>query len=199
MTRDIAADERHIFQVVSSKRFVNMEGLGNELPFFIYAYPATQELDVQDAARRIINRLTTENGLTVLSIDLFALTCDLLRRRGVLEQVVAVEPDEDKADFREMLQDMLDPEQHVAQAIAEMAEAQSHDMVFLTGIGRVFPFMRSHNVLNTMPRQATRKPLLMFFPGDYRQTATQGSALVLFDKLTDDQYYRARNIMDQEA
>ena len=41
--------------------------------------------------------------------------------------------------------------------------------------------------------------MLMFFPGRYEQSDTLGSSLVLFGRLKDDQYYRAKNILEQEA
>jgi hypothetical protein len=41
--------------------------------------------------------------------------------------------------------------------------------------------------------------MVMYFPGEYKQSQSLGSALVLFGLLKDDQYYRAKNILDQEA
>ena len=73
------------------------------------------------------------------------------------------------------------------------------DIFFLTGIGEVFPYIRSHNVLNNLQSVVTGKPMLMFFPGRYEQSDTLGSSLVLFGRLKDDQYYRAKNILEQEA
>ncbi len=32
---------QHLFTVVSSERFLKMQGLGNEVPFFICPYPPT--------------------------------------------------------------------------------------------------------------------------------------------------------------
>ncbi len=31
--------EEHLFAVLSGQRFLRMEGLSNEVPFFIYPYP----------------------------------------------------------------------------------------------------------------------------------------------------------------
>ena len=69
---------------------------------------------------------------------------------------------------------------------------------FLTGIGEVFPYIRSHNVLNNLQSVVVGRPMLMFFPGRYEQSDTLGSSLVLFGRLKDDQYYRAKNILEQE-
>ncbi|MDR2895221.1 MAG: DUF1788 domain-containing protein [Propionibacteriaceae bacterium] len=198
--RNIPAEEAHLLKVLSSERFLKMEGLGNEVPFFIWAYPPDKELDAQKAMNRVVNQLTTKQGLSVLTIDLYDLAMQLLKDRGVLEQVIEIEPDESKPDFRELLQGMLDPEQHLAPAIGQRIKAHGdYDILVLVGIGKVFPFIRSHNVLNNIQTVAGAKPMLMLFPGEYRQSATLGSALVLFDQLTDDQYYRAKNIQDQEA
>ena len=198
--RNIAQEQEHLLKVLSSQRFLKMEGLGNEVPFFIWAYPPDKELKAQRAIGRVCNQLTTKHGLSILTIDLYELAMQLLTERGVLDQVIEIEPDETKSDFRELLQGMLDPEQHIAPAIKQrITDHGDYDILILTGIGKVFPFIRSHNILNNIQTIAGNKPMLLLFPGEYRQSATLGSALVLFGQLTDDQYYRAKNILEQEA
>lgn len=201
-SRDMGAEERHVLAVLSSKRFLRMEGLGNEIPFFIWAYPPQQEIEVQEATGRILSALRSEHGLNVLAVDLFDLSVTLLeeRGRGLLDRLEDLEPTRSRADFCRDLQRMLDPEQHIVPAIKQQIDAEADlDVLVLTGIGRVFPFVRSHNILNNLQRVVTRMPVLTLFPGEYRQSATTGSSLVLFDRLTDDQYYRAKNIMEQES
>lgn len=194
----MAKQEEHVFAVLSSQRFLRMEGLGNEVPFFIYPYPPEQALAVAAAKKRIKNRLANQ-GVTVFEINLYDLSIELLKARGVWERVLASEADQDKSDFREMLQGMLDPQLHLAPAIRERLAHAEFDIFFLTGIGEVFPYIRSHNVLNNLQSVVQGKPMLMFFPGSYEQSNTLGSSLVLFDRLKDDQYYRAKNILEQEA
>ncbi|NLA36981.1 MAG: DUF1788 domain-containing protein, partial [Actinobacteria bacterium] len=117
----------------------------------------------------------------------------------VWERVLVAEPTMEKPDFLRMLQNMLDPQIHLAPAIKERIADEAFDIVFLTGIGEVFPFVRSHTVLNNLQTVVSDKPMLMFFPGRYEVSATQGSALVLFGQLKDDSFYRAKRILDQEA
>ena len=124
---------------------------------------------------------------------------ELLKERGVWNRVLAIEPTQEKADFGEMLQGMLDPQLHIAPAIRDRLVPTEFDIFFLTGIGEVFPYIRSHNVLNNLQSVVTGRPMLMFFPGRYEQSDTLGSSLVLFGRLKDDQYYRAKNILEQEA
>jgi hypothetical protein len=195
---DLAKQEEHLFAVLSGKRFLQMEGLGNEVPFFIYPYPPEDALAVAQIKKRVKNRLS-QKGINVREVNLYDLSVEILKARGVWERVLAAERDQDKDDFRELLQGMLDPQLHIAPAIRSKVDDGDFDIFFLTGIGEVFPYIRSHNVLNNLQSVVTGKPMLMFFPGRYEQSDTLGSTLVLFGRLKDDQYYRAKNILEQEA
>ena len=195
---ELSNQEEHLFQVLSGKRFLQMEGLSNEVPFFIYPYEPEDALAVAGSKKRIKNRLANK-GIEVREINLYDLAVELLKERNVWNRVLAIEPDQDKADFRELLQGMLDPQLHIAPAIRDRLAGETFDIVFLTGIGEVFPYIRSHNVLNNLQSVVKGKPMLMFFPGRYEQSDTLGSSLVLFGRLRDDQYYRAKNILEQEA
>jgi hypothetical protein len=196
--KTLPGQEEHLFAVLSGQRFLQMEGLSNEVPFFIYPYPPEDALAIAAAKKRIKNRLANA-GVTVFEINLYDLSVELLKERGVWDRVLASEPDQDKADFGEMLQGMLDPQLHIAPAIRDRLAPVDFDILFLTGIGEVFPYIRSHNVLNNLQSVVTDRPMLMFFPGRYEQSDTLGSSLVLFGRLNDDQYYRAKNILEQEA
>jgi hypothetical protein len=195
---DLAKQEEHLFAVLSGKRFLQMEGLGNEVPFFIYPYAPEDALAVAQVKKRIKNKLS-QKGIKVCEVNLYDLSVEILKERGVWERVLAAERDQDKDDFRELLQGMLDPQLHIAPAIRSKIDDGEFDIFFLTGIGEVFPYIRSHNVLNNLQSVVTGKPMLMFFPGRYEQSDTLGSTLVLFGRLKDDQYYRAKNILEQEA
>jgi hypothetical protein len=61
-----------------------------------------------------------------------------------------------------------------------------NSVVFITGVGKCFPFVRSHNVLNNLHQVLDSVPVVMFFPGQY-----SGQDLQLFGSIKDDNYYRA--------
>ena len=194
---ELTRQEEHLFAVLSGERFLKMEGLSNEVPFFIYPYEPEHALAVAQAKKRVKNRLAN-NGIEVREINIYDLSVEVLKERGDWDEVLEVEPELNKAEFTEMLQSMLNPQQHLAPAIRAKLADGGFDIVFLTGIGEVFPYIRSHNVLNNLQSVVVGKPMLMFFPGRYEQSDTLGSSLVLFGRLKDDQYYRAKNILEQE-
>jgi hypothetical protein len=195
---ELSKQEELLFKVLSGKRFLQMEGLSNEVPFFIYPYDPEDALEVAKSKKRIKNRLANK-GIVVREINLYDLSVEILKDRGVWDRLLALEPEQNKEDFRELVQGMLDPQLHIAPSIRAKLSEGNFDILFLTGIGEVFPYIRSHNVLNNLQSVVTGKPMLMFFPGRYEQSDSLGSSLVLFGRLKDDQYYRAKNILEQEA
>lgn len=188
----------HLFKVVTSERFLTKQGLGNEVPFFICPYPAEEGLSMVEDRIDLITRIT-HAGVAVLDISLFDLSLSILEERGILEQVLEVEPDTDKGELRELLQSVLDPQANLIPKIGEAIEATPHDVIFLSGVGEVYPYIRSHNVLNNLQSTAKDKPTVMFFPGSYTHALATGASLDLFGCLHDDKYYRAFNILNYEV
>lgn len=115
------------------------------------------------------------------------------------DRLLALEPDMDKAEFRETLQGMLDPHDHLAPAIRDRLEAEPSDIVFLAGIGEVFPFIRTHTVLENLQSVVTGRPMLAWFPGTFEFTRAGGHQLRALNLSASDSYYRAKDILEQEA
>lgn len=189
---------QHLFSVVSSERFLKKQGLGNEVPFFICPYTPERAVEMGRLQEQLIKRLA-ESGKQVLSINLYDLTLDLLEQEGDLEWLLENETSLTKEKLLEELQGILDVETVLIPAIAQTLQAEPYDVLLLTGIGEVFPYIRSHNVLNNLQSTAKEKPTLMFFPGDYIHSLETGASLELFGRLRDDKYYRAFNIFHYEA
>lgn len=188
----------HLFKVVTSERFLTKQGLGNEVPFFICPYPAEEGLSMVEDRIDLITRIV-HAGVAVLDISLFDLSLSILEERGILEQVLEVEPETDKGELRELLQSVLDPQANLIPKIGEAIESTPHDVIFLSGVGEVYPYIRSHNVLNNLQSTAKDKPTVMFFPGSYTHALATGASLDLFGCLHDDKYYRAFNILNYEV
>jgi hypothetical protein len=188
----------HLFKVITSKRFLTKQGLGNEIPFFICPYPAEEGLSMDEDRRDLITRIT-HAGIAVLDISLYDLSLSILEDRGILERILEIESDTDKGEIRELLQSVLDPKVNLIPKIGEAIEATQHDVIFLSGVGEVYPYIRSHNVLNNLQSTAKDKPTVLYFPGSYTHALATGASLDLFERLHDDKYYRAFNILNYEV
>ena len=188
----------HLLTVLSGQRFLQKEGLGNEVPFFICPFDASVSVDVIRLQKQLVNRLE-QSGIRVLEINLYDLSIEIIKDRGIWEQIIEMEPTVSKDELKELLQGVLDPETNLVPAIATKLRNNEFEVLFMTGVGEVFPYIRSHHVLNNLQSTAKEKPTLMFFPGAYTHTLESGASLDLFDRLHDDKYYRAFNIFHCEA
>jgi len=188
----------HLFKVVTSQRFLTKQGLGNEVPFFICPYPAEEGLSMNEDRLALVTRIT-HAGIAVLDLSLYDLSLGILEERGILDQILDIERDTDKREVRELLQSVLDPKANLIPRIGKAIEATPHDVIFLSGVGEVYPYIRSHNVLNNLQSTAKDKPTVLFFPGSYTHALATGASLDLFGRLHDDKYYRAFNILNYEV
>ena len=189
---------QHLFSVISGQRFLNKQGLGNEVPFFICPFKPEEGIEMEKIQRQLINRLE-QAGIRVLDINLYDLSIEILKNREIWEQILEMEASVSKDQFKELLQGVLDPEAHLIPEMAAKLARNDFDVLFLSGVGEVFPYIRSHNVLNNLQSTAKEKPTVMFFPGAYTHSLESGASLDLFGKFRDDKYYRAFNIFQCEA
>jgi hypothetical protein len=189
---------QHLFALTSGQRFLKKHGLGNEVPFFICPFKPEEAIEMERLQRQLVNRLD-QVAVRVLEINLYDLSLAMLTDRDVLTQILETEESVSKEELQELLQGVLDPETHLVPAIATKLADTEFDVLFLSGVGEVFPYIRSHNVLNNLQSTAKEKPTVMFFPGAYTHSLESGASLDLFGRLHDDKYYRAFNIFHCEA
>lgn len=188
----------HLLNVISSERFLSMKGLGNEVPFFIFPYAPQQAVEM-DKMRNSLTKSLEQKGISILTVNLYDLAIDLLKKRNIWERILEMEETTQKDQLLELLQGVLDAESHLIPAISEIMKENEFDVMFIAGVGEVFPYIRSHNVLNNLQKTAKEKPTVLFFPGEYTHSLEEGASLDLFGRLHDDKYYRAFNIFHCEV
>lgn len=181
----LAQEFTHIFEVISQPEFLNKEALGGEVPFFISTYHPQDELEAQKSIGAIMRKLRNA-GIQVLEFQLYDLCLDILEKRGLLTKILEKESQMDKGRFFKVIQGPLDIESRLIPEIEDRYRQDNPQIVFITGVGQVFPFIRSHVILNNLQRVISEVPTVLFFPGTY-----DGTKLELFGKMKDDNYYRA--------
>ena len=192
----------HLFSVVSGERFLKMEGY-NEVPFFICPHHPNETAQMERLQRQLINQLE-QAGIQLLEINLYDLSIEILKEDDDFQFYIDEEPNLTKAKFLEEFQGILDVQDVIIPRIADQLSQADYQVLILSGVGEVFPYLRSHNILNNLQSTAKTHPTVMFFPGDYKHSLEHGASLDLFAparKLADDsdKYYRAYNIYEFEA
>jgi len=189
---------QHLLSVISSDRFLKMDGIGNEVPFFICPYKPEEEIDMQRMHHQLSGKLD-QQGINVLNINLYDLSIEILKSRGIWEQILEEEPNLTKAELLETLTGVLDCKHNLVPAITEKIDQNNPDVLFISGIGEVYPYIRTHSLLENMQPVAKGFPSVYFFPGTYSFSVETGAYLDLFNRLLTDKYYRAFDIYNYET
>ena len=164
--------------------------LGGELPLFIQPYPSTKQLEVESQIKRLSNRLGKKDIATV-SINLYDLCMDILREEDVLDAILEGEQEIEKEDIISTLDSVLDIKSAVIPRIKDIIAESAPQYAFISGVGSVYPFVRSHGILNSIDELTDQCQLILFFPGEYNNLQ-----LKLFGKISDENYYRGHNLND---
>lgn len=172
---------------ITSDDFLHNRGLGNEIGFWIFEYPPEQELAMREHLATVIEPALKKHQppLRYACVNLFELVIGLLESRKLLDKVIRMQAEKGDEKVFDALKGVLDQEK-LAQRIVSLHKPDEVDLMIFTGVGTVYPLVRSHTLLSALHPLMNDTPLLMFFPGRY-----DGYSLRLFNKLTDKHYYRA--------
>jgi hypothetical protein len=172
---------------VQSDDFLSSKGLGNEIGFWIFDYPPERELEMRDfLTNTVLPALAkTQPPLRVANINLFEVVTALLEERKLLDKVFQMQQTKGDEAVLAALRPVL-KEDKLAQKIVEQIDLSQIDILMISGIGSAYPMLRTHTLLSALHPLMGDTPLLMFFPGRY-----DGYSLKLFNKLSEDHYYRA--------
>ena len=187
-----------LFNILSSPGFLSMQGLANEVPIFIHAYDAAQEDETRRMVDHLASRLRT-SGVELAQVDLFDLILEQLEDEQRLEKIIEREATLGKLKLKGLLSNLSDPKSRLIPRLMSRIGGVDIQLTLLTGVGRVYPFLRTHTILEAIQPAMTAHPIVMFFPGEYVQES-MGSQLHLFGSVPNPKlsraYYRAFNLAD---
>jgi hypothetical protein len=177
-----------IYEVIMDKRFRKNKGLGNEIGFHIFDYDPKYEIKVREYVKLLTDKVNSEDSnVKIVEFDLFEIMIKILDEKGYLDKVFEMESQRGSEKIINPIKRTLRLTQNNDLIIKYIKEnTDDNCIIFLTGLGKVWPVIRSHTVLNCLHSVIENVPLVMFFPGVYN-----GSSLMLFDLFKDDNYYRA--------
>lgn len=171
---------------IADPAFLQNKGLGNEVGIHVFCYDPAEEAAVQ----RQIAALQADETLPcrIVECDLYEAFLTLLAQKRVLDAAPGLEEKRGSAYLLQQLQKIAAPQ---AQLDASgILPARPGDVIFLTGVGKVHPFMRAHKMLDSIQPLCPDTPIVLFYPGVFN-----GQSLSLFGQLDDGNYYRAFNLL----
>lgn len=184
-------DERlnKIENIIKEESFRMNKGLGNEVGYFIFDYDPQYELKVRQHIKYLKDRINNNSNLSfkIIEFNLYDIIIELLQKKGYLEKSFELEKEKGLEHAVKAINKSLKLSSASNLIINYILDnTPKNSVVFLTGVGKSYPLLRSHNVLNNLHPVLDEVPIVLFFPGKY-----SGSELILFGTIQDNNYYRA--------
>lgn len=170
-----------IKEIVQESDFLEGKGLSNEVNIRIFCYDPKEEMVVRHFIKQIENDHLDCN---VIHYDLYKVFLDICEDKRILSRIPALEEKRGKDFIKKQFEKSCD-----AKTFAAKMQYENHqrgDLIILSGVGKVFPFMRVHSLLEAMQPLFNDVPILVFYPGEF-----DGHYVKLFNKLKANEYYRA--------
>lgn len=177
-----------IESIIKEESFRRNKGLGNEVGYYIFDYDPRYELKVRQHIKNLKNKINNPNSsLNLIEFDLYNIIIGILQEMGYLEKSFEFEKTKGLEYAKRAINKLLKLGTESNLIVNHIIEnTHNNSVVFLTGVGKSYPLLRSHNVLNNLNQVLDEIPVIMFFPGKY-----SGSDLTLFGTIKDNNWYRA--------
>lgn len=180
-------------EMIARPSFRENKGLGNEVGYYIFDYPPKDELAIRSRVEYIRKKYgDSSDGFQVVVFDLYDIMIEILKEKGYLEKCFELERNKGLDRVIRAVGNTLritDADSLIVKYIQERTPDNS--VVFIIGIGKCYPLLRSHTVLNNLHQVIDKVPVVMFYPGKY-----DGQELILFGEVKDDNYYRAFKLVE---
>lgn len=177
-----------IWDRISNQDFLANRGVANEVRYYVFDYEPCDELIIRDKIKALKKQNNPDaDGFQIIEFDLYEMVISILEEKGYIDKCVKFEEQKGMEYLYTAVTKMLrltNDDNLIVNRILE--NTPENAVVFLTGVGKVFPFVRSHNVLNNLHQVLDSVPVVMFYPGTWN-----GQSLSLFGTITDGNYYRA--------
>ena len=173
---------------IKKPSFRQSGGKANEVNYWIFDYPPEKELEVRERITYMKHKNQKgADGYEIVVFDLYNIIIDFLERKNFLEKCFEFEKKRGIQRIVKAVSNSMKVSKDDSFIVRYIQEhTPENAIVFLTGIGKSYPLLRSHNVLNNLHQSYLRAPVVMFFPGTYNE-----QELILFNEIKDDNYYRA--------
>lgn len=187
---DIVRDFDRLRERIGSEDFLNNRGLANEVGFYVFPYDASKELEVRQRTAELL--ADSESGALsarVIERNLWQVFLQICENKKILDKIPALEQKRGSDALLARLEKIATPEVYVRTMDYEPHQP-GRDVLLITGVGQIYPFMRAHSILENAQGVFEDIPVVLMYPGRY-----DGQHLHLFDRIDDGNYYRAFNIL----
>ncbi|HPQ03703.1 MAG TPA: DUF1788 domain-containing protein, partial [Bacillota bacterium] len=126
---------------LKDESFLSRKGLGNEVSVWIFDYDPADELLVRQFIRQQVERSQLPGSVgRIAGFDLYELAMEIAERKGVLDRLESMEETRGPEYLLEAMRSILQASEFVSLMNERITD---ESLVFITGVGRVWPLVRS--------------------------------------------------------
>ena len=174
--------------MIRKPSFRQSSGRANEVNYWVFDYPPEKELEVRERIEYLKKK--NQKGVDdfkLVVFDLYDMILDYLEEKDFVNSYVRYEKRRGFDYLIRAVSTSMKMNEEDSILIAKILEqTPENSIVFLTGVGKCYPLLRSHKILNNLHQSQLKAPVVLFFPGTYTE-----QELILFNEIKDDNYYRA--------
>lgn len=173
-------------ELIQEPEFLEGKGLSNEVNIRIFCYDPKDEM----AVRHFIQQLETDHSLScrLCICNLYQTFLSICDDMEITDAIPDMEAEDGSIFLLEQLHSAIGEREFIEKIQYEPHECG--DVLMLTGVGEVFPFMRIHTLLEALQPHFSDVPILVMYPGEF-----DGRHVKLFNRLQPNDYYRAFNVV----
>jgi hypothetical protein len=193
---DVSERLNRIKDVIIHDPFFGGKSLSSGTGGYIFDYDPEDELVVREFIDNFSGR--KDLGFDVQVFDLFDIMIGYLKEQDYLESAFNVEADcrNESEGIEYMIRAMVDVVQSDSQNDIFVDYIQKNaipgNVIFIIGVGKCHPFIRSHKILNNFDSKLNGVKTVLFYPGTYNS-----DELILFGTIPSENYYRSMKLVER--
>ena len=171
---------------MAKPEFLQNKGLSNEVGIHFFCYDPADEPIVCAYFDKL--KAGPHPSFRLIDCDLYKIFLSICEEKRILHSISGIEKRKGREFLLEQLHNVASPE-----AFVEKMCYSPHafgDILLISGVGKVFPFMYAHNILDNIQHLFADIPVVLLYPGSFN-----GKQMKLFDRFVEGNYYRAFNLL----
>lgn len=172
-------------ETIQKDDFLQGKGLSNEVNIRMFCYDPKDEMAVRHFTELLKNESLKCN---IQIVDLYETFLSICKDKRILDRIPQLEKRRGKEFLEKQFEKTCDAKTFAKKIIDNFGE--DNELLLITGVGKAFPFMRVHALLNALQEDMNDKPIVVLYPGTF-----DGHYVKLFNQLKPNEYYRAFNMI----
>jgi DNA-binding protein Fis len=162
-------DFNDLREQIRTKTIFNKSGYAGELGIYIFQYEPQDELLIRAETKKILEEFSSEHdGVNICELDLYGLALEILEDKNLLQTVLNYESQQNPKDFTQSLKGPLKLANFITKIESKLSE--EINLIFITGIGKIYPYLRAHTLIEKLPEITDNHPVMIFYPGQFNGT-----------------------------